>query len=78
MEIDEKIAESIVDSNQAPKTTMMTKSSIVAREEIEEWKTTQKKDPVVQGTIERVRQRQERNTFALTPQGLVVQEMDSG
>lgn len=54
----------------------MTGSSIVATKEIEEWKATQERDLVVQGTNQRVRQNQERNAFALTLEGLFVQELD--
>ena len=61
-----------MESDQAQEIAVMTRSSIVASEEIEEWKTAQEEDPVVRDTIERVRQRQERNAFALTPQGLLV------
>ena len=76
MELDAKEAEDTMESDQAQAIAIMTRSSIVDGEEIEEWKTTQEEDPVVRDTIERVRQRQARNAFALTPQGLLVQEMD--
>ena len=76
MELDAEEIEDTGEGNQTQELVVMTRSSIVASEEIEEWKTTQEEDPVVRETIERVRQRQERNAFALTPQGLLVQEMD--
>ena len=55
---------------------VMTRSSIVATEEVKTWKTAQEEDPIVQDTIQRVRQRHVRSAFALTPQGLLVQEED--
>ena len=55
---------------------VMTRSSIVATEEVKIWRTAQEEDPVVQDIIQRVRQRQVRSAFALTPQGLLVQEDD--
>ena len=76
MELDAEEAEDTVENDQAQEVATMTKSSVVASEEIEEWKTAQEEEPVVRDTIERVRQRQERNAFALTPQGLLVREMD--
>ena len=56
--------------------TVMTRSSIVATEEVKIWRTAQEEDPIVQDIIQRVRQRQVRSAFALTPQGLLVQEDD--
>ena len=53
---------------------VMTRSSIVATEEVKTWRTAQEEDPIVQDTIQRTRQRQMRGAFALTPQGLLVQE----
>ena len=76
MELDAKEIEGTVEGTQAQEIAVMTRSSIVASKEIEQWKTAQEEDPVVQDTIERVREQQERNAFALTPQGLLVQEMD--
>ena len=76
VELDAKEAEDIEESNQAQELAAMTKSLIVASEEIQEWNTAKEEDSIVRDTIERVRQRQERNAFALTPQGLLVQEMD--
>ena len=51
---------------------VMTRSSIVATEEVKIWRTAQEEGPVVQDIIQRVRQRQVRSAFALTPQGLLV------
>ena len=76
MELDAEEIEGTVEGTQAQEIAVMTRSSIVASEEIEEWKTAQEEDPVVRDTIERVRQRQERNAFALTPHGLLAQEID--
>ena len=76
VELDAEETEDTREDNQAQELAVMTRSSIVASEEINERKTAQGEDPVVRETIERVRQRQERNAFALTPQGLLVQEMD--
>ena len=76
VDLDAEEIEGIVEGTQAQEIAVMTRSSIVASEEIEEWKTAQEEDPVVRDTIEQVKQRQERNAFALTPQGLLVQEMD--
>ena len=53
---------------------VMTHSSVVATEEVKTWRTVQEEDPVVQDTVQRLRQRQMRGAFALTPQGLLVQE----
>ena len=47
MELDAEEAEDIVESDQAQEITVLTSSSIVANEEIEEWKTPQEEDPVV-------------------------------
>ena len=77
VELDSKETENMKEGNQAQEVAVMTRSSIVASKEIKEWKTAQEEDSVVRDTIERVRQRQERKAFALTPQGLLVQEMDS-
>ena len=55
---------------------VMTRSSIVATEEVKIWRTAQEEDPVVQDIIQRVRQRQVRSAFTLTPKGLLVQEED--
>ena len=76
MELDVEIAEDTVDSHQAQEIVVMTRSSIVATKEIEEWKTAQEEDPLVRDMIERVSQLQERNAFALTHQGLLMREMD--
>ncbi len=54
----------------------MTRSSIVATEEIEMWLTAQKGDPVLRDTIARVQRKSERQTFALTPQGLLIRDED--
>ena len=51
---------------------VITKSSIGNTEKVNIWKTTQDEDPIVHDTIGRLRQQQERNAFALTPQGLLV------
>ena len=48
----------------------------MATEEVKIWKTAQEEDPIVQDIIQRVRQRHVRSAFAITPQGLLVQEED--
>ena len=72
MELNIERVEDTMESDQAQEIAVMNRSSIVASEEIEEWKTAQEEDPIVRDTIERVRQRQERNAFSLTPQGLLL------
>ena len=47
MELDAKEIEDTRKSNQAQELAVMTRSSIVASEEIEKWKTAQEEDPVV-------------------------------
>ena len=66
----------MVNGDQADEIAVMTRSSIVATEEVKMWKIAQEEDPVVQDTIQRVRQRHVRSAFALTPQVLLVQEED--
>ena len=48
----------------------------MATEEVNIWRIAQGEDPVVQETIQWMRQRQVTSAFALTPQGLLVQEDD--
>ena len=55
MELDGEKAEDTMESDQTQKIAIMTRSSIVDSEEIEECKTAQEEDPVFQGTIKRVR-----------------------
>ena len=55
MELDAKEIEGTVEGTQAQEIAVMTRSSFVASEEIEEWKAAQEEDPVVRDTIERVR-----------------------
>ena len=57
VELDAELAENIVDSDQAQEIAVVIRSSIIASEEIEEWKTAQEEEPVAPGTIERVRRR---------------------
>ena len=52
MELDAEKEEDTMESDQAQEIIVMSRSSIVASEEIEEWKTAQEEDPVVQDTIE--------------------------
>ena len=66
----------MANGDQADEIAVMTRSSIVATEEVKIWRTAQEEDPVVQDIIQRVRQRHVRSAFALTPQGLLVQEED--
>ena len=75
MELD-AIHNMIVNGDQAKEIAVMTRSPIVATEEVKIWNTAQEEDPVVQDTIQRVRQWHVRSAFALTPQGLLVQEDD--
>ena len=65
------------EGDQAEETSVMTRGSIVAIEEVEIWRTVQEEGPAVQDIIQEMRQRQVRNAFALTPQGLLVQEENS-
>ena len=64
----------MIEGDQVKEIAMMTRSSIVATEEVKIWRTTQEEDPVVQDTIQWMRQWHVRSAFALTPQGLLVQE----
>ena len=75
MELD-AIHSMMATGDQEEEVAVMTRSSIVATEEVKIWRTAQEEDPVVQDIIQRVRQRQVRSAFALTPQGLLVQEDD--
>ena len=78
MEPDAGVITIVEETDQAQEISMMTRSRIVtSEEEIKEWQSAQEEDPVVRDTIERVRQRQERNAFAPTPQGLLMQEQKS-
>ena len=52
VELDAEEAEDIMESDQAQAIVVMTRSSIVSSEEIEEWKTAQEEDPVVRDTIQ--------------------------
>ena len=47
MELDAEETENMGEGNQAQEIAVMTRSSIVASEAIEEWKTAQEEDPVV-------------------------------
>ena len=47
MEFDVEKAEDTIESDQAQEIAVMTRSSIVTSEEIEEWKTAQEEDPIV-------------------------------
>ena len=76
MELD-AIHSMIANGDQAEEIAVMARSSIVATEKVKIWKIVQEEDPVVQDTIQGVRQRHVRSAFALTPQGLLVQE-DNG
>ena len=58
--------------DQAEKVSVMTRSSVVATKEVHIWGSAQEEDPLVQDTIQQMRQRQVRSAFALTPQGLLV------
>ena len=75
MELD-AIHSMMANGNQAEDIAVMTRSSIVATEEVKIWRTAQEEDPVVQDTIQRMRQQHVRSALALTPQGLLVQEDD--
>ena len=55
MEFNAKKAKDIVESDEAQEIVVMTRSSVVASEKIEQWKTAQEEDLVVRDTIERVR-----------------------
>ena len=60
--------------DQAQGIAIMARSPIVALEEVNFWRIAQEKDPVVQDIIQRMRLWEVRSAFALTPQGLLVQE----
>ena len=64
----------MIEGDQIEEIAVMTRSSIVATKEVKIWRTAQEEDPIVQDTIQRMRQRHVRSAFALTPQGLLVQE----
>ena len=76
MELD-AINNMTAEDDQAEGISVMTRSSIVAIEEVNIWRTPQEEDPTVQDIIQRMRQRHVRSAFALTPHGLLVQE-DNG
>ena len=57
VKLDVKKAEDTMKRDQAQEIVVMTRSSIVSSKEIEEWKTAQEEDLIVQDTIERGRQR---------------------
>ena len=71
------IHSTMAEGDQAKEIAMMPQSSIVATKEVNIWRTAQEEDPVVQDTIQPMRQRHVRSAFALTPQGSLVQE-DNG
>ena len=62
------------ESDQVEEILVMTSNAIVATQEVNIWRTRQEEDPIVQDMIQRLRQRQVRSAFTLTPQGLLVQE----
>ena len=51
MEIDSEETENTVEGNQAQEIAVMTRSSILASDEIEEWKTAQEEDPFLHSCV---------------------------